>query len=265
MDHMAGINDHETTGMSILSGARREIMSKDLHQQVIAIDGPAAAGKTTVALALADRVGAFFLDTGLLYRAVTFESIRQQIDPAEGDRLGDLVRTLDLAVRPATVYDGRSVDVLIGDQDVTPFLRQPPVERTVSQVSAHATVRQELLPVQRRIAEGATIVMVGRDIGSVVVPDAGVKIYLDASVHERARRRHEELAGRGSDLTLEIVLTDLERRDAADSSRDIAPLQIPEGATVVQTDGLSIDQVVDEIAEIVRRTWAALPDSNPVE
>ncbi len=218
-----------------------------------------------MALALANRVGAIFLDTGLLYRAVTWESIRQQIDPADGDRLGVLVRSLDLAIRPATVDDGRPVDVLIGGQDVTAFLRQPEVDRTVSQVSAHATVRQELLPVQRRIAEGATIAMVGRDIGSVVVPNAGVKIYLNASAAERARRRHDEMVARGTTLSYDTVLEDLERRDRADSTRDLAPLQIADGAHVVETDGRSIAEVVDAIADIVERTWAETDRDRSVE
>jgi cytidylate kinase len=157
------------------------------------------------------------------------------------------------------------LDVLLDQEDVTAHLRSAEVDRHVSAVSAHQGVRAELLPIQRNIAAGQMVVMVGRDIGSVVVPAAGVKIFLDASVRERARRRHEELIGTGRKDQFDAVLADLERRDAADSGREIAPLQIAEGATIVQTDGLTVEHVVDKIEQIVRETWSAVDAGKHVE
>ena len=244
---------------------RRGSMIQDQHNRVIAIDGPAAAGKTTVARSLANRVGAIFLDTGLLYRAVTFEALRRGIEPSDGPRLAKLTHNLKIAIRPATIDDGRPLDVLVDGEDVTSCLRSADIDRHVSEVSAHQAVRDELLPIQRQIASGAAVVMVGRDIGSVVTPNAGVKIFLDASVRERARRRHDELIGSGRDVALDTVLSDLERRDKADSNREAAPLMIADGSHIVETDGLTVNQVVDEIERIVRRAWAENETTEHVE
>src|SRR4051812_38016775 len=191
------------------------------RQMAIAIDGPAAAGKTTVARALADRIGAIFLDTGLLYRAVTLAEHEHGISPDDGDALSTLAESIDLSVRPPSVDDGRPLDLLLNGEDVTARLREPAIDRAVSAVSAHAGVRAALLPFQRRVAASGTTVMVGRDIATVVVPDAEVKIYLDASVEERARRRSDELLAKGRPLPYDVVLMDLVKRDAYDSSRDI--------------------------------------------
>jgi cytidylate kinase len=149
---------------------------------VIAIDGPAAAGKTTVARALADRVGAIFLDTGLLYRAVTRAALDRNVSPGDGPALTTLAESIDLSIRPASVHDGRAHDVLVDGKDVTALLRTPDVDRHVSEVSAHTGVRAALLPIQRQIAETGSVVMVGRDIATVVAPDAGLKVYLDAGL-----------------------------------------------------------------------------------
>jgi cytidylate kinase len=231
------------------------------HSRVIAIDGPAAAGKTTVARALADRVGAIFLDTGLLYRAVTRAALDRGFSPVDGPGLTTLTNTIDLTVRPSSVQDGRAHDVLIDGVDVTGQLRSPDVDRHVSEVAAHAGVRAALLPIQRQVAQNGPVVMVGRDIATVVVPDAGLKIYLDASLEERARRRHTELRSKGVDLPFEHILAELERRDAADASRETSPLQQHADAISVPTDGLTIDEVVEELAALVRRTFPGAPFS----
>lgn len=228
------------------------------HLQVIAIDGPAAAGKTTVARALAARLGAIFLDTGLLYRAMTVAALDRGIAVDDGAALAAMASELDFSVRPASVADGRPLDVLIDGVDVTPRLRTPVVDRHVSAVSAWPGVRAALLPIQRNLAERGPVVMVGRDIATVVVPDAGVKIYLDASDEERARRRFEEMRARGSALTYDQVLADLKARDAVDSSRELAPLTRDAGATVIDTDGMSIAEVVSKIAEIAEARWATI-------
>jgi cytidylate kinase len=224
---------------------------------VIAIDGPAGAGKTTVAVRLADRLDAVFLDTGLLYRAATVLANRHHLTPADGDEIARRIEDGAIDVQRATVKDGRLSDLLVDGQDVTTELRTPEIDRQVSAISAVPAVRAALLPLQRRVASSGKVVMVGRDITTIVAPDAGVKIYLNASLEERARRRWRELAGRGVDVELETVLADLRRRDEIDSSRDAAPLSIAADADVIETDGKGIDEVVDEIAGLVERRWAA--------
>lgn len=227
------------------------------HRHVIAIDGPAGAGKTTVALRLADRLGAVFLDTGLLYRAATILANRHNLTPEDQHEIARRIGQGAIDVRRATIEDGRLCDLLVEGEDVTPELRTPEIDRQVSAISAAPAVRAALLPLQRRIASGGKVVMVGRDITTVVAPDAGVKIYLSASPEERARRRWQELAERGVDADYESVLADLRRRDEIDSSREAAPLSIAPGATVVDTDGKSIDEVVREVAMLVEQAWAA--------
>lgn len=223
---------------------------------MVAIDGPAAAGKTTVAERLAERIGALFFDTGLLYRAATLLALRAGVDPGDGPAIAGLLRSCDIAIRPPSVADGRTSDVLIAGEDATPLLRTPEIDRHVSAVSAHPVVRDELLPIQRRIAGQGRVVMVGRDIATVVVPDAGVKVYLDASDAERARRRHRELVLRGLDVPADVVLAELRRRDVADASRASSPLRRADDAVVVDSDGKTVDEVTEEIAGIAERTWA---------
>lgn len=226
------------------------------HRQVIAIDGPGAAGKSTVARLIAERTGALLFDTGALYRAVTLLGIRNGVAGSDGVALAGLARVHRIDVLPPTVDDGRQVDVKIDGEDVTWSLRTPEIDARVSEVSAHPEVRQELLSVQRIIADGARVVMVGRDIATVVIPEAGVKIYLDASVQERARRRYEELLARGVEANYEDVLADLQTRDEWDSSRETAPLSIAADAVVVQTDGRSVEDIVDEIVALTELAWS---------
>jgi len=226
------------------------------HRQVIAIDGPGAAGKSTVARVIAERTGAMLFDTGALYRAVTLLAVRKGVAGADGASLASLARTHRIEVLPPSVSDGRQVDVLLDGEDVTWDLRTAEIDSRVSEVSAHPQVRQELLGLQRTIADGVRVVMVGRDIGTVVVPDAGVKVYLDASTEERARRRFNELRGRGVEADYERVLADLAARDAWDSSRETAPLTIAADATLVQTDGRTVDEIVNEIVTLTDSVWA---------
>lgn len=228
------------------------------HRRVIAIDGPAAAGKTTVARDLAARIGAMLFDTGALYRSVTLAALRAGIDPGDGRRLEALARRSEIDLRPASVDDGRLSDVLLNGEDVTWAIRTPEVDTSVSAVSAHAGVRNALLPVQRQIASGNRVVMVGRDIATVVTPEAGVKIYLDASVKERARRRVAELRARGVEISDETVIADLIERDRFDSSRANSPLMAAPDAIRVDTDGLTIPEVVDRLETIVQKSWARM-------
>jgi cytidylate kinase len=222
---------------------------------VVAIDGPAAAGKSTVARNLAERLGAMLFDTGTLYRAVTLAALRGQVATTDALGLAALATERHIDVAPPTATDGRYYDVRLDGEDVTWPIRNPAVETQVSLVSAHPEVRAALLPAQRRIAAAGPVVMVGRDIGTVVVPDAGVKIFLEASLAERAKRRHDELRERSDSIPYEEVLADLKRRDAIDSGRPSSPLRAAPDATVVRTDGLSIDEVVARIYALVRDRW----------
>lgn len=221
------------------------------HSRVIAIDGPAAAGKSTVARHLAEDLGAMLFDTGSLYRAVTLAAIRAGVPFTDGRSLAALAEERHIDVAPPTASDGRLYDVHLDGEDVTWPIRDPDVEAHVSEVSAHPEVRAALLPVQRRIAAAGPVVMVGRDIGTVVVPDAGVKIFLEASLDERARRRHDELRIRGDEVDFAEVLADLQRRDAVDSGRRASPLRAAEGASVVVTDGVPLLEVVERLRDLV--------------
>ncbi len=231
------------------------------HDEVVAIDGPAAAGKSTVARMLADRLGAMLFDTGTLYRALTLEARREGVSPANGRALARLATSRHLDIVPPSSRDGRLYDVLLDGEDVTWAIRDPDVEADVSEVAAHPEVRQALLAPQRRIATGR-VVIVGRDIGSIVVPDAGVKVFLQASLQERARRRLRELEGRGLPANLEAIKRDLERRDEIDSNRRAAPLRIPEGALVIDTDGMDVEAVVDLLERRVRERWRELSSAD---
>lgn len=225
------------------------------HRQVIAIDGPGAAGKSTVARRLADQLGAMLFDTGALYRTVTLAARRLALDSADAGALANVAGGIEIAFRAPTVQDGRQVDVLLDGEDVTWAIRTPEIDSAVSEVSAHPTVRAALLDVQRSIAHHARVVIVGRDIGTVVTPDAGIKVYLDASTEERARRRLVDLHERGIDATFDAVLTDLTARDAFDSGRATAPLEPAADAIIINSDGRTIDEIVTEIDGIVRTRW----------
>ncbi|MGH2531199.1 MAG: (d)CMP kinase [Thermomicrobiales bacterium] len=227
---------------------------------MIAIDGPAAAGKTTVARAVADRLGATLFDTGILYRTVTLAAIRRGIADTAHGLLADLAGAIEIAVRPPSVADGRFYDVLLDGNDVTWAIREKPVEARVSAVSAVPEVRAALLPVQRRIAAGDQVVMVGRDVGSVVLPEAGLKIFLDASDEERARRRARELEARGTPVDSGAILAAMRARDAYDSSRAVAPLRAADDAVVIATDHRTVESIVDEILTVAVARGIAAPE-----
>ncbi len=230
------------------------------HQRVIAIDGPAAAGKSTVARLLADRLGALLFDTGALYRAVALAALRTGISPDDVKSLAGIASNAKISVRSPSLRDGRLYDVWLNGEDVTWAVREPEVGATVSRVAAHPAVRNALLPLQRTIASSGPVVMVGRDIGTVVVPDAGLKIYLDATPEERARRRYREAAARGSTQSFEAVLAETRQRDAIDTGRDTAPLRPALDAVLIKTDGIPIEQIVAEIEALARSEADAMGD-----
>jgi cytidylate kinase len=183
-------------------------------------------------------------DTGVLYRAVALVALRTGISPGDPDAVSKIAGDLGLEVRPASRQDGRLYDLWLGGEDVTWAVRAAEVDAIVSKVAAHSGVRAALLPVQRRIASGEPVVMVGRDIGTVVVPDAGLKIYLDATPQERARRRYLEAAARGADESFAEVLAETARRDEIDRGRAAAPLREAHDAVRIETDRLEPAEVV---------------------
>lgn len=224
--------------------------------QTIAIDGPAGAGKSTIGLLLAKRLGYLFLDTGAMYRAVALSALRQGIATSNGDVLTRVAESLPINIeRPASdCGDDRAYTVKIGDEDVTWEIRKPEVEAVVSSVAAWPGVRQAQVLQQRRIARLGPVVMVGRDITTEVLPNADLKIYLDASLEERARRRFVELKARGRDVTLEQVEAEIAHRDDIDMHRAAGALRQAEDAVRVDTDGLDIDDALAEVERIVRTT-----------
>ncbi len=222
---------------------------------IVAIDGPAASGKSTIGKALAEWLGFLFFDTGLMYRALTWVAIQKNLPINDEKLLADLALKVQIDIRPPSVEDGRHCDVIIDGQDVTWEIRHPDVDSYVSLVSMHPMVRQAMSLQQRRIGLRGNIVMVGRDIGTVVLPEADLKIYLEASVEERARRRFNELQRRGEKIDYETILESMKNRDQIDSTREIAPLTPAPDAIVVNTDGLNIYQVVDYLKKIIEKNF----------
>jgi len=218
----------------------------------ITLDGPAASGKSTLGERLAESLDFMYLDTGVMYRAVTLAVLKLKVDVNDEDLVTKVAEEMDLDIHPATIDDGRSNDVILDCEDVTWEIRLPNVEAHVSQVSAYKGVRVAMTKKQREIGNRGGIVMVGRDIGTVVLPDAEIKLYLDASVEERAKRRYLELINRGKQATYESVLDDLKRRDNIDSSRAIAPLRPAEDAIMIDSDHMDAEEVFQYIFKLVK-------------
>ena len=228
----------------------------------ITIDGPAASGKSTVGFETALQLEFLFFDTGIMYRAVTWAILEAGLSAADSAAAGRIAEQLPIEISPPrrAHTDGRQVTVQIGEQDITWAVRTPQVDQNVSTVAANGLVRRALSRQQRRIglmhssrAGGkAGVVMVGRDIGTVVLPEAQLKIYLDAPVEERAMRRFRELTGRGKEADFGQILEDMQRRDAIDSQRAIAPLRPADDAHSIQTLGLPVHQIVDRIVALAR-------------
>lgn len=219
------------------------------HELIIAIDGPVASGKSTVGRALAQRLGLRFLDTGVMYRAVTRVAIDRGVPLGADAALGALAQAIEFSFSPAMTPDDLPA-IRYAGKDVATTLFAMDVERAVSQISAVRGVREALVQRQREIAAAGGTVMVGRDIGTVVLSDAPLKIYLRASVEERARRRHEERRAKGETPDYAVILADLRRRDEMDSTRALSPLRAADDAVAVDTDGLTIAQVVERIATL---------------
>jgi cytidylate kinase len=210
----------------------------------IAIDGPAASGKTTLARALARRLGYLYFDTGVMYRAVTLAALERGIDILDEAAVVALADKVEIDVKPPTADDGRPYTVYLDGKDVTWELRSAEVDANVSIPSAYAGVREALTRQQRRIGERGRVVMAGRDIGTVVLPGADLKIYLDASHEERARRRWRECQANGRDDAYEDILASMRKRDELDSQRAVAPLKPAEDAIVYDTTDVDAQGVM---------------------
>ena len=217
----------------------------------IAIDGPSASGKSTVGASLAKRLGYTYFDTGVMYRAVTWAALDRGIAIPDEAAVTRLSQELVIEVHPPIVDDGRQYTVLADGVDITWKIRETAVNQQVSPVSTYPGVRTALTEQQRRIGAPGGVVMVGRDIGTVVLPEAQVKVYLDATVEERARRRHREEQASGIATCYQQVLEILKKRDRIDSGRETAPLRMAEDATYIDSSDMSVEQVVEAIQALV--------------
>jgi cytidylate kinase len=217
----------------------------------IALDGPAASGKSTVGEKLAEHLGYLFFDTGVMYRAITLAAIEAGIPVEDEQACTRLAEETQIDVRPPSKQDGRPNDILIDGEDKTWEIRTPKVDAHVSVVSTYPGVRRALTEKQREIGRRGKVVMVGRDIGTVVMPDSRLKIFLDASMKERARRRFQERLSRGEVADYQQVLEILRQRDEIDSNRDVAPLRPAEDAVVIDSEKMTVLQVLEEILKLV--------------
>ena len=219
---------------------------------IIAIDGPAASGKSTLGRRLADSLGYLFFDTGVMYRAVTWGALQSGLDIKDEAAVTDLARSVQIDVCSPSRDDGRPCDVLLDGVDITWETRRPDVEASVSPVSAYRGVRQALASQQRRIGLRGRVVMVGRDIGTVVLPEADLKIYLDASAQERARRRYKEILQRGGQADYRQILAGVRKRDKIDSTRAISPLYAAGDAVIIDSEKLNADEVFVKVEALCR-------------
>ena len=234
---------------------------RNRNAPVIAVDGPGSSGKSTVGARVAERLGLRFCDTGLFYRATTWLALERRTSLGDGPALAALVPDLRVEADPL----GRYTRVLAAGRDVTGLVHGPRIEAVVSEVARQPELRAALLGRQRELAAGGGIVMAGRDIGTVVLPGADVKIYLDASLAERARRRVLERGARAGETETEdrIVLDELRRRDAMDSGRETAPLRPAEDAIVICTDGYAIEDTVEAVLRAIESSGAGPSPGDP--
>jgi cytidylate kinase len=249
------------SGGAVSGGAQAgdERKVRPLIPSTIAIDGPSASGKSTVGGLLASELGYLYFDTGVMYRAVAAVALARRVPVDDEAAVTALAEQVCLEVQAPTIADGRDVTVLADGQDITWDIRRREVEKAVSPVSAYPGVREAMRIQQRRIGEKGRIVMVGRDIGTVVLPDADLKIYLDATLTERARRRFLERQHRGETVSQEQVLHEVRRRDEYDSTRQHAPLMAASDAIVLDSTDLTVDQVLERLRVLLRPPGSAQP------
>ncbi len=222
-----------------------------MKPRIIAIDGSAASGKSTLADALAGRLKYLHLDTGVMYRAITWAALKQNVDINDEAAVSELAEKTDLQLLPPQVDDGRQTTILVNGRDVTRLIRSREVNANVSQVSSYPRVRQVLTRQQRKIAQQGPVVMAGRDIGTVVLPDADLKLFIVASAEVRARRRHLECLERGETVDFDDLLASIIRRDKLDREKPISPMIPAPDAIIINTDGLSQQEVLEKVMTLV--------------
>ncbi len=220
-------------------------MSKNL---IITIDGPAGSGKSTTAKLVAQKLGYLYIDTGAMYRAMALKTLQRGIDPQDKNAVAELANRTKIELK----RQDSTLRIYLDGTDVTAKLRLPEVTKAVTPVCQVNRVRQMLVEQQRRIGLNGGVVMEGRDIGTVVFPQAGLNIFLDASLKERARRRHSELKAQGVEIPPEQLKKEIAQRDREDTNRDKAPLRKAEGAILIDTTGLAIEQQVDKIVSLAK-------------
>ncbi len=221
--------------------------------QMIAIDGPAGSGKSTLGRSLAGFLHYLYFDTGVMYRALTYACLQRNISIQDEKAVSELAAQLQIEILPPSVQDGRDCDVLVSGRDVTLQIRTTEVNQNVSRVAAYPGVRHALTAQQRRIGLRGRVVMVGRDIGTAVLPEADLKIFLDASLEERARRRHAEILAAGKPAELGDIRASLAARDQIDSTRAVAPLRVADDAVIVDSDHLDAEQVLELVCKLAAR------------
>ncbi|MAT98077.1 MAG: cytidylate kinase [Anaerolineaceae bacterium] len=219
---------------------------------VIAIDGPAASGKSTVGRLLAEKLNFLYLDTGCMYRAITWAALQHEIDVADETAVTQLAHDIQIDIQPVREEDGRHYTVLVDGQDITWQLRTPAVDANVSQVSSYLGVRQEMVKRQRAFGQRGAVVMVGRDIGTVVMPDAPLKLFITASAEERARRRTRDRKTQGHSADYDRILADVQRRDKIDSSREHSPLRPAADAIRIDSTDQPPEEIVDAILQMIK-------------
>ena len=214
----------------------------------IAIDGPSGAGKSTIAKAVAKELGYIYVDTGALYRTIGLYAMEKGVDTTDGDGIAFILHEINLEL----TYIKGAQRVILNDRDVSEEIRRPEMGMAASNVSAIPRVREFLLDMQRSMAREHDVVMDGRDIGTVVLPDAKIKIFLTASVEERARRRYDEHIARGENVCYEDILSDMRRRDYNDTNRASAPLRQADGAVLLDTTGNTLEQSISRILDMIK-------------
>ncbi len=214
----------------------------------IAIDGPAGAGKGTIAKLLAKKLGYVYIDTGAMYRATGLYYSKQNIDFSDENKINELIDNVDIKM----TYDAGILKVYLNSEDVTEEIRTEEASRGASKVSVFPKVREKMVKLQQQMAESLNVIMEGRDIGTVVLPNATLKIFLTASVEVRAERRYKEQIEKGMDVTLEAIKKDIEERDYRDSHRETSPLKQAHDAIVVDSSNMTIDEVVESILKLIK-------------
>jgi len=229
-----------------VAGPRQRAACRELRR-TIAIDGPSAAGKSSVGYRVAQRLGYPFLDTGAMYRALTWLALQRGVDIEDAQALGHLARQVNVRLDSPLPGSPERCSIWVDGENLTPMLRRPEVEAAVSLVSRAPALRRAMVAIQRRLARRGPLVMAGRDIGTVVLPKAELKVYLDASMDERVRRRGKEMAALGRAVSEAEVRRNIFHRDSIDSSRKTAPLRPAADAIIIDTDDLNEEQVVQRV------------------